>query len=304
MTKQLMTLVVSVLMLVVCGCKDKESIEPVFEISLIGKSITAIAFHEKDVWIGTGGDGLFKKDGETWINYTELNGLPSNHITALAISDNGIVLVGTSMGLSKYENEQWITFTEETGFPARYIYTLYFDNHGNLLIGHGNNSYTIYNGSSFSTIEVSGTRGHVHAIAVDSDENIWIGSCGTGLSMFDGQVWAHSIHNLTVFAMEIFISSNGDIWVGGPYGAHRFNGNTWTTYKEADGLANNYTVSFAEDHQGNIWIGTNKGLSIFNGTDFTTYSSDIFLLLVSDNDRNIWAVDENGLSIITPQDLK
>ncbi len=300
MRQSLIMLTVNILTLVLYSCKDKESIEPVVEISPIDKSITAIAIHEKDVWVGTGMNGIFKKDGDSWINYTELNGLPSNQITALAISDNGVVWAGTYAGISKYECEEWITFKEENGLPINITYSLGFDNHGNLLIGNSRNSFTIYDGSSFSVTQVSGTIGHIHTIANDSEENIWVGSCRTGLSMFDGQVWTHSIHNRNVFVNAIFITINGDIWVGDPFGAHRLSGSTWLTYNESDGLIHDYSLCFTEDLQNNIWIGTNKGLSRFNGTEFITHKNNSIMALACDTDGNIWVGEWDGLSIIAP----
>jgi ligand-binding sensor domain-containing protein len=63
----------------------------------------------------------------------------------------------------------------------------------------------------------------VQAIAIDVENNIWISNWGGGVSKFDG--------------------------------------NTWTSYTTADGLADNKVWSITIDHQGNKWFGTNNGVS-------------------------------------------
>jgi ligand-binding sensor domain-containing protein len=303
MKQTLIILAVNLLILMLYSCKDKEIIEPAEEISPFDKSITAIAIHDTDVWIGTYLNGLYKKDGDSWVNYTKLNGLVSDTINALAISDKGVVWIGTYSGISKYESKKWINYTQADGLPINSTYSLSFDNQGNLLIGNGRNRFTVFDGTNFSVThvnqEVAGNSGHIHAIKIDLEGNKWVGSCRSGLSMFDGQTWTHSIYDRNVFARAIFLTRNGDIWVGDPFGAHRLHNNTWTTYNESNGLAGDYSLCFTEDHQNNIWIGTDKGLSRYNGSDWSTYRNHSISALACDSDGNIW-VGGNGLSILTP----
>ena len=47
---------------------------------------------------------------------------------------------------------------------------------------------------------------------------------------------------------------------------------TFTSYKEADGLAGDNVSSVVTDKDGTAYFGTNNGVSIFDGTTWTTYN--------------------------------
>lgn len=283
------------------SCKDNE----VADISPINKEIRAIAIHNNEIWIGTSENGVYKKEGKTWINFSGPNEIASNKVMALAISEEGTVWVGTDLGISKYENGAWTTYTEADGLYSNKTYALGFDNQNNLLIGNANNRFSIFDGSTFSTIhvnqEIAGNAGHIHAVTIDSDGNIWIGSCSTGLSMFNGQFWAHAIDGRNVFVSAILCAQNGDIWVADPFGAHKLHNHNWISYNESDGLVNNYSLCFTEDQQNNIWVGSTNGLSKFNGTSWSSLniSNGAINALACDLQGNIW-VGGSGLTIIAP----
>jgi ligand-binding sensor domain-containing protein len=59
------------------------------------------------VWVGTWGGGLARFDGESYINYTVSDGLPSNHVFMLHEDRNGRLWVGTSNGLARFNGEKF-----------------------------------------------------------------------------------------------------------------------------------------------------------------------------------------------------
>ena len=66
--------------------------------------------------------------------------------------------------------------------------------------------------------------------------------------------------------MSLFQDRNGELWVGTPGGLDRFelDTETFTHYREDDGLPNNTIYCILEDKEGNLWLSTNKGLSRFD----------------------------------------
>jgi ligand-binding sensor domain-containing protein len=52
------------------------------------------------LWVGSGGQGLLRFDGESWRRYTTADGLLEDWITAIAVTPNGTVWVGSSGGLN------------------------------------------------------------------------------------------------------------------------------------------------------------------------------------------------------------
>ena len=71
----------------------------------------------------------------------------------------------------------------------------------------------------------------------------------------------------------------------------RYDGQGFTTYTTADGLASNEVMDIAEDQQGNLWFATLGGASRFDGQGFTTYTTADGLV---GNELQCVAADEQG----------
>lgn len=82
-----------------------------------------------------------------------------------------------------------------------------------------------------------------------------------------------SIPGTTVHALAI--DSSGNIWVGTDQGAAVYMG-AWFTYDTSDGLPDNQVLSIAVDGAGAIWFGTAQGAVSFDGdTTWTDHSDSI-----------------------------
>ncbi len=65
--------------------------------------------------------------------------------------------------------------------------------------------------------------------------------------------------------------TSGNVWVATNAGLSRFDGQQWTTFTEADGLADDEIISVAVDGQGRVWAGSLNGLTRFDGQRWTHY---------------------------------
>lgn len=81
--------------------------------------VSAIAFKDSDVWVGTGfcgqygGNGLYKFNGSSWTNYVNDNStFPSTCVNDLVVDKNGNLWAGSSWGLTKIDFNP--TAVEET----------------------------------------------------------------------------------------------------------------------------------------------------------------------------------------------
>ncbi|NLF41657.1 MAG: hypothetical protein GX587_03080 [Bacteroidales bacterium] len=304
MKRLLITLFTTVFVLSLFSCKDEIEDEDekenendtVIVVTPMDKVITSIAIHGNDIWVGTNMYGLFKKDGDSWINYTDTSGLPSNEITSIAIGDDGVVWVGfLDHGILKIAGDEWTRYTSNDGLASSVVYSFAFDNDGNLIAGTGRNGIAFYNGQSFSSIQIDDSPGHIHSITVDLEGNIWTGGCYTGLSMYDGQNWTLEINECKKFVMAVYAAQNGDIWAGDLDGTYRLHDGAWTEC----GLGKNTASSFVEDLDHNIWIG-GKGLYKFNGSEFETIDSvNYYSSLVCDPEGKIWA-GGTGITVFEP----
>jgi ligand-binding sensor domain-containing protein len=120
---------------------------------------------------------------------------------------------------------------------------------------------------------------HILAIAVDGQENKWIGT-QEGLAKFDGANW--TVYNTSNsglpdnWVLTIAIDKQGNKWIGtGGGGLAKFDGVNWTVYNTSNsGLPDNIVPAIAIDGVGNKWIGTDGGgLAKFDGVNWTVYNT-------------------------------
>ena len=122
--------------------------------------------------------------------------LPSDTIYSICIQPNGVKWFGTNMGVARHVGqntlENWDAYTTDDGLINNFV----------------------------------------QAIAVDQNDNVWLGTKG-GISVFDGK--------------------------------------DWKSYTQKDGLISDTILCIAVDKSGVVWIGTDNGVSSFNGSKFTNY---------------------------------
>lgn len=76
----------------------------------------------------------------------------------------------------------------------------------------------------------------------------------------------------------------------------------FTTYREADGLADDNVSAVVTDDDGTVYFATNNGVSIFDGTTWTTYNQsthpemldNVITAIEVDSKGNIWAGTDFG----------
>lgn len=147
---------------------------------------------------------------------------------------------------------------------------------GTLMVGTRNGLYKYDNVSdSFSLMKE--TEGcFIHALAVDSRGNLWIGTYGNGLIIMDKSL--HVIGKYTIKTENSGLRSDSitsfcedsknQMWVttegGGISVAHvgrDLSSLSFKSYDAQDGLPSNVTCAIAEDKDGILWITTTNGLS-------------------------------------------
>lgn len=115
------------------------------------------------------------------------------------------------------------------------------------------------------------------SIAVDSQNNIWIGSPISGLTKYDGTNWTvYDTTNSDIPSNNIFrilIGANGKKYIGTDKGFSIFNDTTWINYDMSNStIASNWVSSLFLDSASNLWIGTTE-LTKFDGINWINYNS-------------------------------
>jgi len=208
------------------------------------------------LWFGTGSNGIFRYDGEVFVNFTTEDGLVDNRIMSIGEGPDGVLWFGTyENGVTRYDGATFVTFSTREGLP---------DN-------------------------------HIPAICRAPDDAMWLGTYG-GVSRYDGGVFTNftiqdGLINNDVRA--IYCDSDGILWFGAGLGISRYDGERFVNFTERDGLVSPIIIAIAQDSNGGLWFGTDgSGVAYFDGEGFVTFSSRDGL---AGNIINAIVQDQNGV---------
>lgn len=229
-----------------------------------------ILFAGDTAWIATwSGINRIKSDGHSradWQTYTVENtgkGLIDNWVYAIETDAKGRLWFGTESGLSMFDGKTWRSWNHDAGLGAPYS-AVAGDNQGVTALFQGAHHTTHYPEQSGASPNYR--PNYILCMLMDRNDNLWIGTWGGGLSIFDPK--SGSFRNFTA----------------------------------QDGLSGNYILSLGEDAAGHLWIGTNNGLNRFDGTTFTRYgktnglTSDFIFSLEFAGDGSLWLGGHYGLN--------
>lgn len=132
-------------------------------------------------------------------------------------------------------------------------------------------SVYFFDGNSFNKISIPfGSTGYSRVPFSASDGNLYLSFTSTALLYKNNTVIdLGKKYNLqTQQYRPHFEGNNGTIWWGAAEGLWFYDGNSFKSIKQNNGLEDDYTTSFYIDKQQNHWIGTGYGLYKFSDKFF------------------------------------
>ena len=133
---------------------------------------------------------------------------------------------------------------------------------GEIWVFSGDSVWSAYTSASF----LKGKK--ISSMAVDSVNNLWVGTLGDGIFSFSETGWnqitaSDGLASNSVACLQF--DPQGRLWCGSDgSGVSVFNGEYWSSFNSSHGLADDRVTAIAFDAWGNTWIGTKNGLSQFN----------------------------------------
>lgn len=229
-----------------------------------------------NLWFGTTGDGVYKYDGQQFINFTTKQGLISNAIWSLLEDQKGNILIGTDAGLSLFN-------------------------------GKAINSIPIEASLGFTTNDYGSSKNAIWSMLLDSKGKIWLGT-GDGVFCYDGKSFSRFLkqgqvlnpQSLTLKMVDdLFEDQHGIIWFAsgmppGLEGVCRFDGKSVTSVKPNGDSWIRYIVP---DKKGWIWFGGRlKGNFYYDGKAFVNFTqrTDIGNVMLCDAAGNLWFCGNEG----------
>jgi len=156
---------------------------------LKGQTVTAVAEHRGETWVGTAWRGLAVRDSRgAWRAYHEGGGLPDGWITALA-SDGERLWAGTfNGGLVAWDGARWTPALPISGLEGRRVTSLAVDREGGLWVGSRGGLARRRAGRWRVWTAAQGLAGNeVQCLLADGD-TVWVGT-QAGLSRIPQCEW-------------------------------------------------------------------------------------------------------------------
>lgn len=284
----------------------KENYQITNKVSALGKNIGRI-FQEKNFnyWLASNGDGVFRYDGKTLLQFTIKDGLCSNFVWDIQEDVNGNLWFTTRDGICSFNGHAFTDYTNaiKTAKQEKLQYK-----NGGLFFGQ-TNDVVFYDGNSFTKFTIHPNSYHplendlyrpysIYCYLIDKAGNVWFGTQNMGVCRYDGKnfTWFTDKGLKDAAIRCMFEDTNGDIWFGNNgAGLFRYNPHSLneqeaiTNFTEEKSLSN---PAFLKDHEikdtagtlarvwainedenGNLWIGTiDAGLWKYDGQKLINFT--------------------------------
>lgn len=247
---------------------------------------------EKYLWVGTY-SGVFRFDGIKFEKMKPSDGFPEGMVRTITSRINGeIWFTDTKKSVVIYKNGKILNNPELSILDKKFVVSICPDSHGDVWIGT-NTGLMRYSKGKLEKIPIKLIPGsiNVRVVFVDSKDRIWVGSKNK-LFLKNRDIWSEFTKKDGLNSTEIWAInelSNGLISFGTKQGLSLFDGKSFKSISEKQGLINNFVTSIIEDRDKNIWIGTDGGISKqISWFPFTAFSKRSGL-----KDNNVVAFSED-----------
>lgn len=303
--------------------------------------ITSFLEYNNNVLLGVDGGGVYMYDREL-DKLTPLNLIENiKDYTVLALEGSGNeVWIGTyQQGIIQYDLNSKSSKKIQAGNGSNQlnnseVFCLTLDYKGDLWIGTNGGGINILNAKDGTVskylgqnrnenIDLEPPNNFIRAFKEDSEHNMWVGSFGSGLSVYNPKTKKTTFYDRensglpSNYILAIHIDKRGTAWVGtngNGIGVLRKGSKKFETISENEGLINGVIQSIVEDDNGKIWFSTNRGLSCYdpNNKSFKNYTQSAGLQQGSfmlgaglkTSDGEIFFGGQNGFNHFYPKDLK
>jgi len=177
-------------------------------------------------------------------SFTTKDGLPNIDINTIMEDKTGNLWFGTRGALCVYDGKTFTVLKNKDGKPFTNVWGITEDKKGNIWFGDVEGLWR-YDGRTYTKVSQKGAYG----IIEDKNGNIWTTGADTPQGI--GQVWSLSrydqktLYNKNPTVIEIksggpaFLglleAKDGTIWFGSMNGVYRYDGKTFTDFKNAAG---------------------------------------------------------------------
>ncbi len=267
---------------------------------------------QHNIWIGTA-NGLTVYNGSKFKKIPTADRRSNLAITGITQGKNEQLFCATNHGLYELVDGKLQQKTLPKINKDISIYAIYYSSNS-LFLGTGEGLYeyhfktksTIYHGAKAKVMKNAITK-----IEKDQKGRLLIGTYGDGMYCYDWKMYYRLDLHLELYKETVFdFYCEGDkIWIATlAQGLVEYNTTTgkFTTYSQANGLANNHVRAIIKDRCGDLWLGTSGGgLSQLSKKLFSHYTTtsglggNFVYSIYRDSKNQLWmGTAQNGVSVM------
>lgn len=181
--------------------------------------------HKGNIWIGTN-RGAYYVTPERVIHFNSKNGFTDNVVNEIfRDAENNIWLGTDGSGIYKF-NDSYVTFDETQGLNSKIVMTIAKGpGPGEIWMGSYSGIF-VYKNKLVSKVTIPSrneTSSHINFLYADHKKNIWIGTPGGGLWMYNGKQIEQIDKGYRSIAYNAIIEdSSNNIWLSTNYGCFQY----------------------------------------------------------------------------------
>lgn len=251
-----------------------------------------------NILIGTN-NGICVYDGKKFTNYLETDSTNKFSICSLFEDRDGNIWFGTvANGIYRYDWKNLTNFLNNDDHPfnlgnhSQLIMDMLQDRNGNMWFSSWNGGGVWrYDGKTFTNFLPS------KDYYLSNEDGRLITTAEQGTNLPTKNTYSESQENITDdMIFSISEDKAGNLWFATRrHGACRYDGKSFTSFRENEGFVSYGIYSILEDKKGNMWFTTDEnGVYCYDGKIFTNYTTadglvnnSVFSIL-EDQAGNLW----------------
>lgn len=286
-------------------------------VSELGTELCYIVQDKQNVyWIASNGNGLYKYNGDSLVQFTERDGLCSKYVFQLFLDTQGLLWISTRDGVCSFDGTAFRNRTKDIDSATKATRTpkqhaLLFNHPKGVCFFEDGQFYWLrhypkkHKDPTYTLVRPYG----MYCYSIDSLNNVWIGTEQQGVVRLNGTSIAYhdSLGLKDAAVRSVFKDSRGTLWFGNNgAGLFRLQGSTLTNITDKHGLGNaeflkkRMPISNAksiarvfainEDAKGLLWFGTvDAGIWSYDGTTLRQFSTESGLA-----NNGCWHIGKNN----------